>query len=246
MSVFDSDEWPWRPFYEEAGYCARRDGSDRKLIRALGQRLINLCRTGFVDEAVAMIKREKRKKGVFDVHNSLGRTALMYACTIHGMHETVALLLRYGADPTRWCNGGFTALHFAAAANNAAAVDILSAWPHLLNQRDCAGSTPLMVACLRRKCKSAERLVMLGCDVSIPDANGDTPLHIACRFDSMISVSKLIANMSPTLLQAKNNRRETPLQIAIASRAKKTIDMINARSAPFARPYIDLIEMQTC
>lgn len=196
------------------------------MIRALGRRLINLCRAGSVDDAVAFIDKEKKKRGVLDTPDALGRTALMYACTIHRMISVVALLLRRGADPAKWCAGGFTALHFAAAANNAGAVDALSRWPHLLNRRDCFGSTPLLIACARRKCKSAERLLIHGADVSIQDANGDTPLHAACRSDAAISVTRLILHAFPGALCATNKKTETPLQVALSRGATKTVELI--------------------
>lgn len=220
-SVFEDAGWPWRPLYEEAGYIVVK--RTRAEIKRLGRRLITLCRKGRIEDAIEMIGSEKRKRDIFNVANRNGSTALMYACRNMKMTRVVHMLLRYGANPYARSNDGSTALHAAAASNHVGAISALSGYMELLHQRNCGVCTPFFIACMRHKWNAAIRLVECGSDVSVPDACGDTPLHIVCRDDHMIRIATMIMEISPISHIIMNDKGETPLHIATAHRAIKTV-----------------------
>lgn len=69
-----------------------------------------------------------------------------------------------------------------------------------INARTEKGSTPLLIACRRRKSLECVRLLIAaGADVNLPDKRGWTPLHFACYADNTQAVNLLLqagANIS--------------------------------------------------
>jgi len=83
-----------------------------------------------------------------DVSGGDGQTPLLVA-SLSGSREVARALLARGARQERQDTFGFTALHWAAAGDDAPLVELLLAAPGAaiaLAKRDCNGSTPLAIA----------------------------------------------------------------------------------------------------
>ncbi|KAF5493794.1 Death-associated protein kinase 1 [Colletotrichum fructicola] len=85
-----------------------------------------------------------------------------------------------------------TALHYAAIANNASAVEALVALGCSINGRDKNGKSPIHEAIRGGGADTALRLLHLGADWRATDAFGQTCLHLALRYNSEILVSRFL------------------------------------------------------
>jgi ankyrin repeat protein len=97
------------------------------------------------------------------------------------------LLIR-GADPSDANNAGQTPIHFAAYyGHNQILTTILGYKGVNINYTDDNGQTPLLLSLINKKSITANELIKHGADPSIKDANGNTALLYASRYDSNIS-----------------------------------------------------------
>ena len=81
------------------------------------------------------------------------------------------------------------------------------------NRLDKYGNTVLHTACSNYPTYLVEGLVELGCDVNFRNANGDTPLHIACKESKYYAVVYLISRPECDI-NCQNLTGNTPLHLA--------------------------------
>ena len=154
----------------------------------------------------------------------------------------VQALLDAGADPNATDRYGSSALHVAARAGSPEIIALLVAAGAEVDGRTEVGTSPIHVAVssvpydltgdspqvrtgswrLR-----ATALLEAGADPNLPDAEGDTPLHLAAQEVDTALVSVLATAGAD--LNARNDRGETPLLTAR-----------NHANVPVARKLLDL------
>ena len=140
-----------------------------------------------------------------DVSNVDDKTALHIACT-DGHTDIVEWLLAHTkCNPNVGGYLGNTPLHIACRFGDLEMVKLIietskcSINPDVSNYDN---QTALHVAC-KNDCKEivGYLLTHTKCNINVEDSNGDTPLHIACRIDSLDCV-EIIVSMNPnTFLQ---------------------------------------------
>jgi ankyrin repeat protein len=119
--------------------------------------------------------------------------------------STLRKLLDAGADPLLPDRHGDTVVHYAAAAQNPAYLELLLARgldPDTRNR--VSGRTPLMSAMLYERGAQFRMLLAAGASTSQADAMGNTPLHIAAQINEPGHVLTLLeAGAPPTARNAQ-------------------------------------------
>ena len=106
--------------------------------------------------------------------------------------ETVARLLKQGADPNARRADGATALMWAAHWNHAATVDALLRAGADVNASDDEGVTPLVLACENGSAAVVTRLLRAGANPNGAQKNGLTALMMASRTGNTAVVKPLL------------------------------------------------------
>lgn len=149
--------------------------------------------------------------------DDIGVTALHLAARIHGRHETVALLIRLGAQVNVFNGSGNTPLHDAAYNSIVESVTELITHDAQLNVRNDAGDTPLHKATngppheLEENEKKVAKLIKSGADVNIKNNQGEIALHTAVKYNHANIIPLLIGAGSD--LQAVDVNGHTPLYL---------------------------------
>jgi ankyrin repeat protein len=114
-----------------------------------------------------------------DVHDSKGKTALMYAATTEDW-TLVNTLLEYGADLLAHDTNGNTALHYATASKDYfTLLGIIS--PRLIDKANSRGITPLLSALMHKNIDAIELLLQFKAHPSLADTFNQTPLMLAIK-----------------------------------------------------------------
>jgi ankyrin repeat protein len=153
---------------------------------------------GLTNQLAALLRSNPR---LANARDSFGRPPLHYAAS--GQSNTTALLLKAGADP---------------AARTTRPIDPTPD-AGLFDRRPTlsAESSPLHFACLRDNQVTAQLLVKAGAPLDQPDADGNTPLHIAAAHRSNnTNLTKLLISAGAPL-DLTNRAGQTPLRLAIKS-----------------------------
>lgn len=180
-----------------------------------------------------------------NLSNNRGRTPLhlaIIATASTGRTETIATLLRFGADPNA-SEGGWTPLHFAARDGHVNAIPVLleaGAKPDVPTPD--FGATPLHVVARsmegRRRPEAISLLVAAGADPETRDADGRTPLLLAANSPFPDAVRALLsADVDPN---ARDRNGWTPLLLAAArtTASKEDAEVITALLAAGADPNV--------
>ena len=161
------------------------------------------------------------RKAEVDIHDSKGRTPLMYACEL-GWGYSIDRLIEHKADLNAADSEGVTVLMHAMGNRNLGTVSMLLDKGARINARDDGGRTPLMHAIFRARedpwrdigiripgtkeprDEAPERHVELirylldhGADRDAKDKDGDTALHYA-RSQGSKAVERLLKAKRPT------------------------------------------------
>ncbi|KAF1375120.1 hypothetical protein PFLUV_G00236180 [Perca fluviatilis] len=87
-----------------------------------------------------------------------------------------------------------------------------------LNTQNDQRQTPLHLAVITNQADVCQRLLLSGCDPTLVDDSGDTPLHIACRHGNLLCFSVLTQNCQPahlhTVMAACNYHGQNCLHLA--------------------------------
>lgn len=110
------------------------------------------------------------------------QSAIDVAASMGGMRET-KVLVPCGTDMNATTSKGETALPKAMSGNSKESIDVLTGMGALVDARDDAGVTPLMLATSDGEGSCATMRVLLehGADVNAHDAGMKSPLHWAAR-----------------------------------------------------------------
>ena len=170
-----------------------------------------------------------------DARDGEGYTPLINAVRF-GFVDITTELLDHKADPNGRNLGNWTALMYAAWADNPDLVKLLAAHGAKLEAVDSDGLTPLAIASQNSKIKAADALVGAGADVNEPVAKGGyTPLMLAALSGSSELAGSLIGRGAK--VNAVNPGGLTALMIAAANDHRNVVALllksgadVNARS----------------
>ena len=130
------------------------------------------------------------------------------------------LLLDFGADPTIYAQGGYSALLTAASNNDLELVKRIVNMGADINLKNEDGTTPLMMAIAYNQIDVAKFLIEEGADINSTDNKGLTPLMAACQLDS-IEMVQMLAN-SGAAINASGPEGISPLLFATMNKNTTT------------------------
>ncbi|XP_014225196.1 ankyrin repeat, PH and SEC7 domain containing protein secG-like [Trichogramma pretiosum] len=105
-------------------------------------------------------------------------------------------------------------------------------YPVQIDARDKWDNTPLHLAVQNSNNNAAEFLLRRGADPNLVNAEGLTPLHLICKLDIDVpDLMKLLFKIGkekhqPVQVDAKDEKRRTPLRYAVASLLPDVIDVL--------------------
>ncbi len=176
-----------------------------------------------------------KAKGILDVRDQDGQTALHVAVAV-GNVAAVEALLQHGADVTLTDNKGQTALHIAAAKFGLRGLEMLRclAGPTKakgsLNVRDQDGRTALHMATAAGDVAAVEAFLQHGADVTVTDNKGQTALHIAAAEFGLRGLEMLMCLAGPTKAKGSLNVRDqdgqTALHMAVIARKVAIVEVL--------------------
>jgi ankyrin repeat protein len=149
-----------------------------------------------------------------EIGDAKGATPL-HAAAKAGREPCVRLLLARGASASAVCSRGKNALHYAAAHGSLPLLEpFLGAAADVINARDGAGDTPLLIA-LRRGRSAACAMALLDRHATFHDGGlgGSTPLHLACA-SNMADVAQRLLDLDAPL-NARDDLGNTPLHASV-------------------------------
>ncbi|XP_074517101.1 nuclear factor of kappa light polypeptide gene enhancer in B-cells inhibitor, alpha b [Sebastes fasciatus] len=128
-------------------------------------------------------------------------------------------------EPCEWktqiTEDGDTLLHLAIiheAKDYIRTIIDLSKNTDFLNTQNDQRQTPLHLAVITNQADVCQRLLISGCDPTLVDDSGDTPLHIACRHGNLLCFSVLTQNCQPehlhTVMAACNYHGQNCIHLA--------------------------------
>lgn len=144
-----------------------------------------------VMESKAQLSVLDRQK-FLDQQDEHGYTALSSAAALSdpALSATlVELVISYGACVSLTDKDGYTALHWAAAINNAASVQLLVANKAYINQQGNDGETPLHRACRFGSAAAVKKLLELKADRHIRNADFESPYDVMGIYASRLTPS---------------------------------------------------------
>jgi hypothetical protein len=156
---------------------------------------------------------------------------LRIACG-RGETEKIEEFLCRGCDPNAKDGSGWSALHYAADFNRLEAINTLVTFcgnSLQINIADVAGWTPLMNAAANAHVAVVEKLIALGADLSLPNAEGRTALHWAAS-RGMDEVVKVLLAAGGNK-DAKDKNGWTPLHCAILHGCVSTAQLLAQNGA---------------
>ncbi|OGT68893.1 MAG: hypothetical protein A3I12_01080 [Gammaproteobacteria bacterium RIFCSPLOWO2_02_FULL_38_11] len=156
-----------------------------------------------------------QKKQILKQTESFTGVSLLEAC-LSGQKTVLATLLAAGAKH-------HSALRLAAANSNLEQLQkILAARPASLDETGSSGQTALHFAASKGQTSACQFLIEKAANVTAKDAEGNTPLHAACKAGQYETILALLSY--PRVEAATvNSKGQTPLQLFNAFHHNKTI-----------------------
>ncbi|MCG8340757.1 MAG: ankyrin repeat domain-containing protein, partial [Cytophagales bacterium] len=176
-------------------------GADVNLVDSDNQTPLHCAAAGGYAEIVQMLLAQGAP---VDAQDSKKQTPL-HCAAAGGYAEIVQMLLDEGADHTAEDDNGKTPL---------ALTDDMDVTEKLIDLQDDEGKTALMRVIEGGRREEAFALIAKGADVTIPDKEGNTPLHSAVEKDDREMVNKILSK-SGVNTSARNSKGETPLLVGI-------------------------------
>ncbi|OWA50120.1 E3 ubiquitin-protein ligase MIB1 [Hypsibius exemplaris] len=169
---------------------------------------------------------------------------------------------------------GYTALHLAALNNHLEVAELLVKQAHAnMNIQNVNKQTALHLAVERQHSHVVRMLVREGCDVNLPDKDGDTPLHEALRsytlsqirrLQDLHDVGQLLAGVQPqpadhkssaslakflvangANLYAENKKGQSPMTLCPDPDLAKQLKKCQTEKTPGAAPVGGLLRLES-
>ena len=164
-----------------------------------------------------------------NAQNSEGRTVLISAAA-RGELDVVNVLLSRGVDVNVKDNRGYTALAHALEARYPEVEEALLNRSELDPNVGGLQGRPILLAYVWRDNKKAtERLLALGANVNLQDADGDTALHGAAETGN-VEIMRMLLDKGANL-NAKNKQGGTPLMWAAVFGNDDAVRLLLSRGA---------------
>ncbi|XP_076459319.1 85/88 kDa calcium-independent phospholipase A2-like [Babylonia areolata] len=126
---------------------------------------------------VITVLKDYDKSSVINLPNFKGETPLFLACQMK-VPEAVEVLIEAGADPSH-SNTSTLPIHAAVSAGDIRSVEaIIEKHPDQKDAKDAMGRIPLHHACSE---EMVSKLSMMGCNMNVKNADGETPLLLVMR-----------------------------------------------------------------
>ena len=157
--------------------------------------------------------------------NKKNVTALMITLA-NGNKDSISVLLNAGADPNIADAEGDTGLHYAAKNNYCTEV-YLEIFSHGVdvNITNKKNVTALMLACEERNKNAINVLLNVGADTNFADADGDTCLHYAAKYNCCTDVYREICSHGVDV-NIINKKNVTALMLACEERNKIAVNVL--------------------
>jgi ankyrin repeat protein len=148
-----------------------------------------------------------------------------------GNRDAVRTLLQGGADVNTALGDGMTALHYAAAKDDAdMARMLLVAGANVKSTTRLGGYTPLLLAARTGNALVMDPLLAAGADVNSATVNGTSALMLAAAAGKTDAV-KLLIEKGAHVNAKENARSETALMFAAASGRSEVMRLLTAKGA---------------
>lgn len=148
-----------------------------------------------------------------NIRDKVKRTPLHYAI-LNADQPLVQLLKKRGASMTAQDEGDHTALHYAAAADDAKMILFLySIDPFLIEMRNNEGRTALHIAAEAGKLDNMQALIECKAEVNALDLEGNSPFHLAAAENQEPSMRYL--KSKGAFIDKCNKQGQTALHAAI-------------------------------
>uniref|UniRef100_A0ABD2WC95 Uncharacterized protein n=1 Tax=Trichogramma kaykai TaxID=54128 RepID=A0ABD2WC95_9HYME len=192
--------------------------------------------------------RPKLRPLQVDAQDESGNTPL-HVAIVKNRAKLVESLLKIGSDPCVVNAEGLTPLHIACESDyfDGHAIDeffeLISPDRHRVrvDVRDKFGNTPLHVAIVKNRAKLVESLLKVGSDPCVVNAEGLTPLHIACESDYFDghAIDEFFELISPDRHRVRVDVRDkfgnTPLHVAFDKKHEKmVVNLLKLGFDPYA------------
>ncbi|XP_041669114.1 nuclear factor of kappa light polypeptide gene enhancer in B-cells inhibitor, alpha b [Cheilinus undulatus] len=125
---------------------------------------------------------------------------LQVECEPQRQHQSPAVTRELHEWKTQITEDGDTLLHLAIiheAKDYIRTMIDLSKNTDFLDTQNDQRQTPLHLAVITNQADVCQRLLVSGCDPTLVDDSGDTPLHIACRHGNLLCFSVITQNCQP-------------------------------------------------
>lgn len=190
-------------------------GADPLVTNASGETALHIAvRSGKKDIASFL----SANKQLIELKNNEGKTPLLLAVELS--LEIYEVLLKAGADPITTTTSGDTILHIAVRMFRTDIVSYFSSNKHLLDLKNNKNETPLLIAATTTV-EIFEILLKAGANLLATDSFGNTVLH-----NTVPPEIALILLSNKQLINAKNNKKETPLMFAAKTGNAKLCKML--------------------
>ena len=174
-----------------------------------------------------------------DVRNSDSKTALHIVIENKDM-ENLRKLLEYEPSLKIPDDRGDTPLHYAVYTNNIDIVGVILDQinrdnPEIKELKNIQGCTPLHCAVFMENLEITELLIEQGCNFIATDCMGRTMLHYAVIIPQPVQAMSRMVNYilkhdelhhNHILLKSTDNKRHTPLHLAVIEKQELVIDQI--------------------
>ncbi|XP_075072727.1 nuclear factor NF-kappa-B p100 subunit [Mixophyes fleayi] len=173
--------------------------------------------TSVIQQLVEVVRSVPNQQ-ILNICNILHQTPL-HLGVITKQYQSVAFLLRAGANPTILDRYGNSVLHLAVQGGDDRMLQVILEYPHagykkLLNTPDFHGLYPVHWAVKVKNERCLERLVISGADVNAAERkSGRSPLHIAVEMDNLNMAIFLVKKLGADV-NAQTFGGNTPLHLA--------------------------------
>ena len=179
----------------------------------------HLCKPNIVYNKGNIVSRQLHPNSDGNTGNVCsGATPLHIAAEMGNVQLCKLLASHRECDINLQDKEGNTAVHIALLKNSSNVTKALI--NHSLcdmNMQDISGSTYLHLAIERCKSNIADMLINKKCDLTVPNSNGDTPLHLACvhasRDPAIMKVARSLLASGTVDPSCANNAGQTPVEL---------------------------------